>query len=219
MSPRLFLAFEKHRDEFEEHEWYNAYLRCLMGPYKHCEIAYECDRIMVRVTVFAPDARHWDDRVFRTPSRYDNVEEWNFLQIPCTHDQLVAINDELKAQEQREDRYSALSMFKSGLPDAIPDFVARMFISHEFEPSDTTKVDGNTHCTKICLRALHAAGMLVNQPDDRTTASDLYILALEHLEAIPTSDPIPEVSAVDSAGFLKSQHTLMNELWGRLAGS
>jgi hypothetical protein len=70
--------------------------------------------------------------------------------------------------EMREQklRYSEWKMHLSGMP--------RLIFQPTCEPTDT-------YCGMACVDALQSAGFIPNQPAELTTASDLYILAMKHM--------------------------------------
>jgi hypothetical protein len=204
-TTKLFLAFHKEECDFDL-EPYECFYRCIRGEFRHCELAFQQGDTVVRCTVFGL-ALSSNPHVFRASSRYDDDDDWVFLRVPCTPEQMFRVNEALVAMVERKEKLSYSKMVRSGMP-WVPDWMLRNF----FYPDSREADEGTTFCSEVCLRALQHAGFLPNHPSDLCTASDLYLLAKMHLGAEEVAELVTRPQIVDSAGLRRSNFMAIAEL-------
>lgn len=192
VRPALYLAFS--RDEAQYNTLGGRFSRLMQGPFDHVEIVFGVRRALQRVIVPRPSPQHPEARVFRDFIPFSRSKRWEFLRIPCTHEQLGRISIALSGIIERGDYFSERAMWRAGFPP-LPACVTNAMVPEEARASG-----GPTFCSKMCVEGLHAGGMLEWLPADFTIASDLWVAAKVHLDAYP-EEPIMERSQTDSAGY------------------
>lgn len=192
--PRLYLAFA--RETTPPKNLWHTLVRCLVGDMTHMEIAMQLQEDVIRYTVFA-----WriNDRVFRTVSGYDERKnhKWVFLRVPCTKEQLAAINNTFKDMIAQKEKFSWWKMARSASP--FPAFGAK-----------------GTFCAEVCARALQAAGMFPTEghPPEAATTLELYQYAQTCLDAYEDENPSRHrAKVVDELGNVLSQRYEFNDIF------
>ena len=166
------------------------------GEYTRCELVLNVGGEVRRSTIgrFIPGVQEDDSvRIFR--ARFKKPQQWSFLLIPTTPDELRAI---CKCVMDMVGQYtfSEERMIRSGLAH---NFFLGWFIRRPYEPLPPNAKP--LYCAEYVILVLQSAGMLKGVPPDLTTASDLWILCLLHLEAITSCDPTYDIVLVDSLGL------------------
>jgi len=213
METALFLVFE--RDLYFKYESpYAIWLRSLIGPFVHCEIAFESNRKLFRCSVFERSLKNPDDHVFLNTVPFEKPEKWVFLRVPCTPQQLEKVYLATENMVLRGDYFDKQRMIRAGtpwLPPALLTYITPPPLVSPPEDGWPAQAAGAqpTFCTEICIAALQAADMIPNQPAHRTTATDLFLVARRHLGAYPVREAVSTPSQVDTMGFTLSTHARM----------
>lgn len=194
---RLYLAFILDEAPFDS-TLSNVLVRLARGPFRHVEIVIKCEHEVVRYVVPQPTAEHPAADVHYTGRRFSPEVTWRFLELLYSRERVRQIYQSLDAAILRGDYFSYKAMYRSGLP-WVPEFLLDKYC-----PKDPVGTGKPTFCGKLCVEALQAAGLLEFVPADMCNASDVYSLALIHLNAIADLAPFAAVSFVDAAGYAVS---------------
>ncbi len=200
---RLYLAFILDEAPYDP-SLGNVLVRLARGPFRHVEIVIKCDDAVVRYVVPQPTADRPAADVHCSGRRFSPEVNWRFLELLYSRARVRQIYQFLDAAIQRGDFFSYKAMYRSGLP-WVPEWLLDKYC-----PEDPVGRGKPTFCGKLCVEALQAAGLLEFVPADMCNASDVYSLALIHLNAIADLAPFAAVSFVDAAGYAVSKRYALN---------
>jgi hypothetical protein len=190
-QPRLYLVLLSHREDALA-DAAQAWMRTFAGEFTHCELAFELEGALVRAVVPATGELY----VFRTPAPFDPARNWVYLCVPCSAEQLRAVNAAVVERVRRRDYFSERLMYRSGLPD-VPGWAERWLFAPA--PAAPPAAGEATYCAKLCLEALQAAGMLPGLRPARVTSGDLFAHLQRELGAYVEEAAVAHTQ--DSAGY------------------
>lgn len=201
--PSLYLAFTRNPNV--PSGFCAKYARCAQGAFDHMELLIVINRRSYeRVIVPRAHPEFPDALLFREERRPFKANlTWEYLRVPIDdEEQIGAISRSVTAMIERGDYFSERAMVSSGLP-WIPGWLLRFFY-----PEPEREKGEPTFCSKMCLTALHAAGILEHVSEHTTSASALWRAARVNLKAFPKEFDLSLVT-VDAAGEpLSSDHVL-----------
>jgi len=189
---RLYLTF-LHDESTPSSPW-NRFAKVLRGPLRRVDLVIvDAQGELTRIFVGPPNAKvgNPQGRVTCTDKPFDSVHDWRTLAVPAAPEQIDKVEAAIADMQRRGCVFSERAKMLSGYP-WLPEWLrARLF---------GPPVPNGTFCSKMCLEALAAAGILENIPPDTSVATDVWAAAL-WLQGARPIHLVRRVLPVDTAGY------------------
>ncbi len=177
VRPALYLAFTVDEREVPA-DFAGRFSRVVHGRFNHCELVFNIKRVFERVIVPVPSEHYPKATLFRGRRPFDSDLHWVFLRVPCSPEQIRDLSMAVGDMVARGDYFSLRARWRAGLP-----WVPEAALRYAF-PEPAREGEGRpTFCSDMCLRAMHAAGMLTHVDPAMTSASALWHVARVNLHA------------------------------------